>query len=144
MKPPPGVIITPQPLSRPGYLDAIVTIDLDAIREAARQIGTLVRPMNEAMRNFNHTFRALGKVLAASANDEVRVSGLEARYLVRGGFMYNEDDLGLLVRWLMQSPEVVEPEDDDLLSIMLTPASRARLAVAAIRGFVLSEERNRP
>lgn len=70
-------------------------------------------------------------VLTERANDEAHVSGLEARYYVRGALdpaLTDQVSLGALLCY------VLEGEADGCG--FLTPASRARLAASLTRGWV--------
>jgi len=102
-----------------------------AYRAAARAAG-------DALRAFSRTMLSASRLMAAAANSEARLAGLEARYALRGWSCspaYRLGDIGVLVRGLMTEPWAHAPGDEELLMRLLTTASRARLAAAALRGY---------
>jgi hypothetical protein len=71
------------------------------------------------------------------ANDDLHVSGLEARYYVRGAMACRtQEDIDALVYDIMTSPGTTAEDEDRMLVNLLVPGSRSRVAAAAIRGYV--------
>lgn len=127
---PEGVTATNVKPSKPGYATADLTIDvhlfLKAFQEGMRTIG---EALTTSMRSFNRLIRY-------AVNDEVRVSGLEARYYVRGAMgCQSPQELDALVLALLSDPRRTAPADEAFMMTLLTNESRARLAVSAIRGW---------
>lgn len=101
----------------------------DAIREA-------FRPFVEAMAVAARAIGRLAERLRETANDPVRIAGLEARYYVRAGLdpaYRHPERLDALVRDLLAGDY-----EDDPLHAFVTPENRRALAVAAIRGWAES------
>jgi hypothetical protein len=120
------------PAPRPGLITVEFTVS----------VGAMMREIKKAMHSMGKEaikpFRAFARAMRESANSEARVSGLESRYYVRGGLAcpLGLDDIDALVKNLMRHPGRVGEDDEHLLMTMLTPENRARLAAAALRGYV--------
>lgn len=115
------------PPTRPGFVDYEVTIDWGALRAAVAAVG-------ESFSLTSKAIVAFARLMHDAANDEVRVSGLEARYYVRGGL--HCPDVDALVLDLLRDPARQALEDEDFLMTLLSQTNRARLAAAALRGWV--------
>jgi hypothetical protein len=97
-------------------------------------VNDAFRRMRGQMRGLTLSFRRAHEAFVSGVNDERHVSGLEARYYVRGALA--QVDVDDLVSALLRDPGSVAADDDEsMLLPYLTPASRARLAAAAARGY---------
>lgn len=106
-----------------------------SLTRAFAQIREALRPFVKALETAARTMVRWANSIREKANDEVRVSGLEARYYVRAGAdptYAHPERRDALVRDLLAG----EVEDDPLL-VFVTPENRRRLAVAALRGWAL-------
>lgn len=118
-------------------------VDWENLTNAMRQIGFAAERAADSMERM--TVRAalsMNPDLPALVNNEVRVCGLEARYLVRGGMVgtHEEGTIDGLVHDLMTRPQ----RQGAVLDRLLTRASRARLAAAAMQGYVLQHPEDTP
>lgn len=114
--------------------------NLQPVIEAFKKFGEAAL---RAARIINKAFMRLGRYVVDTlakmnrayverVNNEVRVSGLEARFYVRGALACNTiDEVVVLVKMLMQ-----EPERENMWLRLLTRENRGRLAASAIRGHV--------
>jgi hypothetical protein len=86
-----------------------------------------------SFRRAARSLQSMTKVVREVTNEEVRVSGLEARMIVLGGMLGTHvgGDVDETVLTLMRDPGAVTGERVDRL---LTTRSRARLAAALLRG----------
>jgi hypothetical protein len=109
------------------------TADLSATGRALKGMQRGFDLMGQSMRRAGKSLRLLVEVARRAANDEVRVSGMEATMLVRGGMLgtHIEGDVDATVLLLMRDPAAVTGDASDRL---LTAHSRARLAAALLRG----------
>jgi hypothetical protein len=114
-------------------LSGLLRPDPGAVVRAFAGVSRGFTQLGESMRRAGKTLRLLTEACRRVANDEARVSGLEMRMLVLGGYLgtHVEGDVDGHVLALMTDPPVVTGDTVDRL---LTTASRARLAAALIRG----------
>lgn len=115
----------------------ISPITLDRLTTALKRIGQIV---TDYTRRLLAAFRPLMRFITETANDPVRVAGLEARYAVRGGFdprYATPEGLDQLVQMIMGG-DADEVGDRDLW--LLTSESRSLVAAAAIRGWCNSHD----
>lgn len=112
-------------------MKAFTEADLAALRRGFRAMHKAVQDATWVMLK---AFRPITAALRNAANHEVHVSGLEARYYVRGGLLC--PDIDALVRTLLREPWAAAPPDEQYFMRLLSPENRARLAAAAIRGSV--------
>jgi hypothetical protein len=111
----------------------VESIDWAAIVEGWRlAFEGMAKAANKAFAAIRGAMQNVMRVSREIANDEVRVSGLEARYFIRGG---HAQDIDALVQDLLTDPARQGDMDEVFLMDLLTPASRARLAAAAIQGY---------
>lgn len=103
---------------------------------------------NAATEGFQALAAAVQDTIAAMllsewlVNSEPVVSGLEARFYVRAGFdptCTTEAQLQDLVRTLLTQPELVTGED---VHFYLTSEARARIATAALSGWVTHRQQD--
>lgn len=99
------------------------TIDFSGLTRGFQQIG-------QAMERAAATLARMLSGIQERANAEVRVSGLEAKYRVRGAFLVTH--LPCSIEDLVQ--EVMGGRASD--TVFLTQANRARVATAAMLGYV--------
>lgn len=118
----------------PGTVTLDLRIDPARIERAFRQMAETARAaarvINKAMTDLSRHLHRMQQRIIDAANDEVLVSGLEARYQVRAGLdpaYRTPGDLDGLVQAIMRG----EAEDTRLL----TAENRARVAAAALRGW---------
>jgi hypothetical protein len=119
----------------PGTIVLDLRIDTSAIERAFQHAAEIAREaarvVNRGLRAWARQMSRLGAAIREAANDEVTVSGLEARYFVRAGLdpaYRSPEDLDALVQAIMRG----EAEDTRLLY----RENRARIAAAALRGHV--------
>jgi len=107
-------------------------MDWTVVVEGFRAMGEAAA---KAMQKFAKMAGRFSQALREAANDEVRVSGQEGRYYVRGASCttYTDEDIDDLVNGLLDDPVSISGEPFD---VFLTPESRSRLAASALRGWV--------
>lgn len=118
----------------PGTIVLDLRLDTSAVERAFQHMAEVAREaarvVNRGLRSMARTMARVSAAIREAANDEVTVSGLEARYLVRAGLdpaYRSPEDLDALVQAIMRG----EAEDTRLLY----RENRARVAAAALRGW---------
>jgi hypothetical protein len=114
----------------------VAKIDWQRVQNAFKQVG---EAWDRAAKQAARALKQMSRMIHCIANDEVHVSGLEARYYVRGGLLC--EDIDSLVQTLLRNPGAAATDEDDRLLLgCLTNENRVRLAVAAIAGHVVHNE----
>jgi hypothetical protein len=112
------------------------------ISSAVRQVRTAARAMaqaaNAALKQISLYFKHFREMMVRAVNDEVYVSGLEARFFTRGALTCNtiEEVVGLTKAVMTEPWTLGQTPDERAFWRLLTRESRGRLAAAAISGHV--------
>lgn len=99
----------------------------------------LAETMTRAGQSINSSMLSMTRLARESANDEVRVSGLEALFYVRAGMgLPDIDALDHLVREILRAP-TTGVGDSRVTLRYLTPGNRLRLVQVALRGWAVHQ-----
>jgi Sec-independent protein translocase protein TatA len=116
-----------------------VTVDGNTMTRGLRAAAEAVA---EAMRGMRRVMRSVGSSFSRAANAEEVVQGYMTVMRVRGGLVeWQGAGIGDLVHTLMVEPsaQALEPGEGPWMDL-LTPANRARVAAAALEGYVLHHD----
>lgn len=108
----------------------------------ADRFRTAFQTFGEAVERTARALSRLTESLRETANDPVRVAGLEARYLVRAGLdpaVADPEARDALVRAILDGTV-----DDDLLAVFLSPDNRRACATAALLGWAQRHPSSEP